>query len=192
MTGNSWRTIAVITGLALGPLWLVLENYGDYASRRPGDAAILEGNSHFNDGHYERAVRSYAKALAGAPAHLPALRGLANAQIQLKRYAKALAAVGRAIRLDPAFGGHYATRGIVFDFLGEHKSAIADYERALRLDPTIADSMSWLDRVFYNVQQRPPTVADRLAYLKAQMALPPSKRVLRRPQIDAAQRPYER
>ena len=68
---------------------------------------------------------------------------------------------------------------------------MADYQKSLELDPDVAQGMSWLDRLLYNVQERPSTVADRLKYLKQQMALPESERVLRVPEIDEQQRPYE-
>jgi hypothetical protein len=62
----------------------------------------------------------------------------------------------------------------------------------LRLDPRVAEGMPWLDRLLYNVQETPPTIADRLAYLRKQMALPESERVLKVPEKDAGQRPYAR
>ena len=49
--------------------------------------------------------------------------------------------------------------------------------------------MHWLDRLLHNLPETPPTIADRLAYLHDQMALPPEERLLRVPEIDANQRP---
>jgi hypothetical protein len=56
----------------------------------------------------------------------------------------------------------------------------------------VAEGMHWLDRLLYNVQETPPTVADRLDYLKQQFALPESKRVLSIPDKDDKQLPYSR
>jgi hypothetical protein len=69
---------------------------------------------------------------------------------------------------------------------------MADYEKALKMEPDVAEGMHWLDRLLYNVQEKPPTVADRLEYLKKQFALPVAERVLSVPELDDEQRPYSR
>lgn len=181
------RAVAV----ALALLWLGWALHDHLASRGPGDRAYLAANTLFEDGFYDRALAGYRDALGEAPDHLPALRGLANTLVRLERYDKALAAIERALARDPAFAGHYAIRGIIYDHLGRHDEAMADYRAALRGDPDLADGMHWLDRLLYNVQERPPTIADRLAYLETQFALPPERRVLAIPERDRAQRPYE-
>lgn len=185
---NRFLTVLAIVGAAL---WLGYEGYRHFLVREPGDAAYFAGNRMFDDGYYERALNSYEAALAEAPKHLPAMRGLANSLIQLKRYEAAIAVMDRAIAIDPDFGGHYAIRGIAEDHLGRTEQAMADYETSLRLDKELAEGMHWLDRLLYNVQEKPPTVADRLRYLKAEMQKPEDERLLRVPEVDAAQRPYE-
>jgi len=80
--------------------------------------------------------------------------------------------------INGVFAGHYAIRGIISDHLGRHEDAMADYRTALSGDPELAEGMHWLDRLLYNVQERPPTIADRLAYLEAQLALPPEATVV--------------
>lgn len=172
-------------------LWLGYESSGFFLDRPPGDGAYIAGNNLFKDGSYQRAAESYEVALDEDRDHLPALRGLANALIQLQRYQEAITVIERAIALDPDFGGHFAARGIANDHLGNYREAMADYETALRLDEQIDDGMLWLDRLLYNVQEAPPTVADRLAYLKAEMKKPESERVLSIPDVDTRQRPYE-
>jgi tetratricopeptide (TPR) repeat protein len=172
-------------------LWLGYELNNHFASRGPGDFEYLAGNNFFKDHHYDRAEESYLDALNKKPDHLPALRGLANTYVQLKQYDQALTAINRAMELDPEFGGHYATRGIIYDRMGESELAIADYEKALVLYPEVAEGMHWLDRLLYNVHEAPPTIKDRLAYLKEQMSLPEDQRVLRKPDIDDSLRPYE-
>lgn len=173
-------------------LWLGYEGYRHFAGMAPGDISYIDGNSLFKDRQYERAAQYFQNSLEADPRHEAALRGLANSYVQLKRYDEALAAIQRAINVRPEFGGNYAIRGIIYDHMGRYALAIADYERALKLDPGVADGMHWLDRLLYNVQKRPPTVADRLAYLKTQLALPESERLLRLPEVDDQQRPYER
>lgn len=171
--------------------WLSYEGYRHFAGMGPGDILYIDGNNIFKDGEFERSADYFKRALEENPKHQPALVGLTNSYIQLKRFPEALTTVEEAIRINPKFAGNYATRGIIFDHLGKYELAIADYEKSLTMDPEIADGMHWLTRLLYNVQQRPPTVADRLGYLKKQMSLPASQRRLRNPELDGKQRPYE-
>ena len=178
--------------IACGVLWLGYEGYRHFAGFGPGDVAYVDGNNVFKDGHYERAAQYYLTALEQDPKHHAAMLALANSYVQLKQYDKALTAIERALKMKPEFGGAYATRGIIYDHLGRYEQAIADYERSLKMDPDVAKGMHWLTRLLYNVQETPPTVADRLAYLQHQMTLPEAERVLRKPEQDSKQRPYER
>ena len=62
---------------------------------------------------------------------------------------------------------------------------------ALELDPELAEGPSWLTRFLRNQADAPPTIADRARYLRAELAKPESERVLRVPEHDAQQRPYQ-
>ncbi len=166
--------------------------YDHFARFGPGDVAYIDGSNLFMDGAYERAIEFYNAALKENPRHVFALRGLANSYTQLKRYDEALTAIAAAIRLEPDNACNYATRGIIHDRMGRHEQAIADYRRAVAGCEAATKGMHWLDRLLYNVHERPPTVSDRLAYLEAQMRLPPEKRLLRVPELDDQQRPYKR
>ncbi|MDA7947480.1 MAG: tetratricopeptide repeat protein [Hyphomicrobiaceae bacterium] len=172
-------------------LWLGYEAYSHFARMAPGDVSYIDGNSLFSGGLYERAAAKYEEALEDNPRHLPAMRALANSYVQTKNFEKALTAIQHAIRVDPNFGGNYAIRGIIYDHLGDYKQAIQDYERAVELFPEVKEGMHWLDKLLYGVYDDPPTVDKRLAYLKEQMKLPEAERVLRIPEIDDKQRPYE-
>lgn len=171
--------------------WIGYEAYNHFARMAPGDVSYIDGNSLFSGGLYARAALKYEEALETNPKHLPAIRGLANSYVQTRNLDKALEAIERAIKLDPNFGGNYAIRGIIHDHLGDYNLAIQDYERAIELFPEVKEGMHWLDKLLYGVYDDPPTVDKRLAYLKAQLKLPKSQRVLRMPEIDAKQRPYE-
>jgi tetratricopeptide (TPR) repeat protein len=182
------KWVAIIGGVA----WISFEFYRHFSGMAPGDVSFVDGNNLFKDGQYERAAEYFNDTLEHNPRHGSALRGLANSNVQLKRYDEALNAIERAIKIHPKFGGNYALRGIIYDHSGRHRQAMEDYERSLKMDPEVAEGMHWLDRLLYNVQETPPTVADRLEYLKQQFALPESKRVLSIPDKDDKQRPYSR
>lgn len=182
------KWVAIIGGVA----WISFEFYRHFAGMAPGDVSFVDGNNLFKDAQYERAAEYFNDTLEHNPQHGSALRGLANSNVQLKRYDEALNAIERAIKINPKFGGNYALRGIIYDHSGRHRQAMEDYERSLKMDPDVAEGMHWMDRLLYNVQEAPPTVADRLEYLKQQFALPESKRVLSIPDKDAKQLPYSR
>jgi Flp pilus assembly protein TadD len=53
----------------------------------------------------------------------------------LHRYAKALTAFERALRLDPQDADTWAKKGAALQALGRYEEALAAYEEALRLNP---------------------------------------------------------
>ncbi len=181
------KTFAILGALA----WLGYALYEHFAQRGPGDLAYLAGNTQFKDSNFQRAADDYRQALSENPVHIPAMRGLANSLIQLRRYGEAVSLMDQVVAMEPEFGGNYAIRGIANDHLGRYERAVADYQKALSLDESVADGMHWLTRLLYNVQEKPPTVADRLRYLKAELAKPESKRLLSVPELDRKQRGYE-
>jgi tetratricopeptide (TPR) repeat protein len=168
--------------------WAVYEKF--VVGSAPGDYAYHDANKLFEGGSYERAAATYREALADAPGHLHALRGLALSLHKTGAGDEALAVYDQAIAQAPEFAGTYANRGILLDTMGRHEEALADYTRALRLDPVIADGPHWLTRFLRKQAEAPPTVADRAAYLRAELAKPEGERVLLVPEIDARQRPY--
>lgn len=181
------RTIAIALAVAVVG-WMI---YDHFSSREPGTTPYLAGNNLFKDGYYERAIDSYEEALAANPDMMIALNSIANSLIQLDRLDEALSVIEETIARDPDFGGHYVTRGIINDRTGRYEDAMADYAYALELDAELAEGMHWIDRLLYNVQETPSTIADRLRYLREQFALPEGERLFRLPEADAQQRPYE-
>ncbi len=180
------------TAILLAVLWLGWSLYDSFLSERnPGDLQALEADTLFEDGAYDRALESYRAALKENPEHIYALRGKALSLMQLGRNSEALHAFDDLIARDPNFAGNYANRGILNDRMGRYREAIADYEHALRLDPKIAEGPHWLIRFLRNQPEKPPGIAERAAYLKAELAKPEGERVLRVPEVDAQQRPYK-
>jgi tetratricopeptide (TPR) repeat protein len=187
LTGTLKAVAVALTVLFVG--WAVYDNF--FAEVAPGDMAYFAGNRAFADGEYRLAEADYRQALAAAPEHLFALRGLASSLHQQGRHDQALAVYDEAIARAPEFGATYANRGILLDTMGRHEQALADYVRALELDPEVADGPHWLTRFLRNQPEPPPTIADRARYLRAELAKPEAERVLREPELDAKQRPYQ-
>lgn len=170
--------------------WTIYDSF--FLERIPGNTAYQEGDIFFQDGEYEQALRKYETALEARPDAPHYVRAKARTLMQLDRYKEALQWFNQAVELQPFFGGAYANRGILFDRMGEYEKAIEDYEKAIQLDETVAEGPHWLIRFLRNQPEPPPTVSDRLAYLKQELAKPESERVLRIPEEDEKQRTYKK
>lgn len=157
----------------------------------PGDYHVKTGNYRLQDGQYDRAITEFELALEANADHPLAYLGIALALMHQERYEASLEAFDRALSLDDSLAVAYADRGILHDRAGRHELALQDYRRALALDPRLADGPGWLWRFLRNIPERPPTIADRAAYLEAELRKPPEDRVLRLPEMDAQQRMYQ-
>jgi len=182
------KVVAVVMAIAFVG-WAVYDKF--FVSVSPGDMAYHDANKLFEHGSYERAAARYRAALEEAPGHIHALRGLAQSLHQMGAPDEALLIYDEAIAYAPEFGATYANRGILLDTMGRHEEALADYMRALELAPELAEGPHWLTRFLRNQPEAPPTIADRAAYLRAELAKPEAERVLRIPELDAQQRPYQ-
>ena len=184
--------ILKLIAIALGVAFVASAVYAKFvAEPAPGDMSYHAGNRLFEDGHYDRAAATYQEALDEAPDHIHALRGLARSRHMAGDHEAALSIYDEAIAAEPGFGPTYANRGILLDTMGRHEEALADYEHALELDPELADGPNWLTRFLRNQAEAPPGIDDRARYLRAELAKPEGERVLRIPEIDREQRPYQ-
>jgi tetratricopeptide (TPR) repeat protein len=170
--------------------WTIVDTF--FIERIPGNTAYQEGELFFEDGEYDQALEKYGEALAAQPDLPHYVRAKARALMQLGRDEEALRWFDRAVELQPFFGGTYANRGILYDRMGEYDKAVADYEKALELDESAGEGPHWLIRFLRNQPEPPPTIADRLGYLKQELAKPESERLLRVPELDEKQRTYKK
>jgi len=87
-------------------------------------------------------------------------------------------------------GVAHANRGILKDHMGDYHGALSDYEESMQLEPEVKEGPGLLTRFMRNQAEKPPTIADRVKYLKAELAKPESERLLNLPEEDAGQRAY--
>jgi tetratricopeptide (TPR) repeat protein len=81
-------------------------------------------------------VGEYAKALALDPNLLPALKGRANANLNLKQFQQAIVDYDRILSLDPQDRGAYHDRGLAKMGLGrDYYGAISDFSSAIKVQP---------------------------------------------------------
>jgi len=172
------------------------------ANEAPGDYYVREGDILLGDRKYDEAIARFDKALAEQPNHRGALMGRAIAFLQSGRPVEAEAEFTHLIDYlrrtlkpdDPTGRGTlataYANRGILHDRQGRYRKAFADYVEALKTDMKVLDGPTLFDKILYGTP-RPSTVQKRALYLKQQFELPPEKRLMRVPEIDAEQRMYK-
>ena len=170
--------------------WGIYDSF--FLSRIPGDAEYHAANKFFEDGAYERALKSYNDALQLNSSNIHALRGRARSLMQLGNEVEALAVFNEAIEIEPEFGGTYANRGILYDRMGEYELALQDYQTALKIDPEIAEGPHWLIRFLRNQPERPPGVLERANYIAMELRKPEAERLLQIPEIDEQQRSYKK
>jgi Tfp pilus assembly protein PilF len=161
------------------------------AEKNPGDYNVRKGNYRLEDGQYEEAVKEFSEALGKNPEHAMARLGLALTYMQMGRESEAIQEFNLAIELNPELAAAYADRGILYDQMGEHEKALADYRKAIELDEEILEGPGWLWRFMRNIDEKPPTIKERAAYLEAELAKPEDERLLRVPEVDEKQRMYK-
>jgi len=190
-----------LAGLALVAVtvWGVM---GGYTPTPPGDYEARQGDILLDDGKFALALNRFEAALAANPGHRGAMMGRAISLLQQGRTAAAEAAFGDLIAFletntspDDAIGrgalaAAHANRGILYDRDRQPERALADYRRALAIDAEAVSGPGLIDRVLYGTPDA-ASVAKRIAYLEAQMRLPPEQRVLSRPDIDSRQRMHK-
>jgi len=182
-----------LTAIALVLAWVGWSIYDTFfVERIPGNTAYQQGDILFEDGDYEQALQRYEEALAAKADAPHYVRAKARTLMQLGRNEEALRWFNRAVELQPFFGRTYANRGILHDRMGRYEKAVFDYEKALELDESLDEGPHWLVRFLRNQPEPPPTIADRLNYLKQELAKPEGERLLRIPEVDEQQRTYKK
>ena len=159
--------------------------------KNPGDYNVRTGNYRLEDGQYEEAVKEFSEALEENPDHAMARLGLALTYMQTGKDSEAMQEFNLLIEQNPELGAAYADRGILYDRLGEHRKALIDYKKAIELDEAILKGPGWLWRFMRNVEDKPPNVKERAAYLEAELAKPEEERLLKVPEVDEKQQMYK-
>ncbi len=185
-TLKTLQRLAVVGTLLVGGVLA----WDHISNRDPAVAAHQAASDAFNSGDWNRAYSLFSKIAASDVDNLAARRGQANSLAQLARYDEAHAIMTRVVAADPDDACNHATRGIIADHLGKHEAAMRDYARAVGGCRAAVHGMTWFQRLLSNTHERPPTVVQRLNYLRAQMELPAESRILQIEKMDRAQKPW--
>ncbi len=191
--------LCAIATFTMFAIWTVL---AVVVNEEPGDYFTREGDNRLSEKNYAAAIIAFDNALGEHANHRGALMGRAIALMQSGRLNKAKAEftnlivfLNRTLEKDDftgrgALASAYANRGILNDRTGRYHDALKDYILALRIDQEVLEGPSLFDKIIYGTP-KPTTVRDRAIYLKKQLALPPGKRLLRVPELDAKERIYK-
>ena len=169
--------------------WLL---YDHFINRPPEIRYYLSGNTDFKDKRYDTALENYLKAFSYNQSDVYIIEGIARSYMELNDYENSLKHFLFAIKTDQEFAPAYANLGVLYDRKRDYINAIKYYDIALRLDKELSEGMHWIDRLLYDVREKPPTIMDRLNYLNDQLLLPENKRILSIDNIDEEQINYEK
>ena len=169
--------------------WLL---YDHFINRPPEMRYYLSGNTDFKDKRYDTALENYLKAFSYNQSDVYIIEGIARSYMELNDYENSLKHFLLAIKTDQEFAPAYANLGVLYDRKRDYINAIKYYDIALRLDKELSEGMHWIDRLLYDVREKPPTIMDRLNYLNDQLLLPENKRILSIDNIDEEQINYEK
>ncbi|MBC5765068.1 methyltransferase domain-containing protein [Ramlibacter albus] len=96
---------------------------------------IAQGSADFNAGRFAEAERSFAQAVALAPADTIALGSLAATLMKLGRAADALAVSDKVLAREPGNISSLGLRALALAELGRRPGALEAFDRALAADP---------------------------------------------------------
>lgn len=196
------RRFIILMGIATFAAFSIWGVVHMMSTRVPGDYHTRAGDILLGDKKYDNALASFDQALAEMPNHRGAIMGRGIVFLQTGKIKEARAEftylidyLTKTLKPDDPTGrgtlaAAYANRGILLDRQGQYKEALDDYISALKTDMGALDGPNIFDKVLYGTP-RPSTVQKRAQYLYEQLKLPPEKRLLRVPEIDAQQRMYK-
>ena len=120
------------------------------------------GRLYLKDGHYEKAVWEYQKALGMDPQSVAAYNGIGVAYTMLEKYDEAVAAQQKALELQPDFAKAHAGIGLAYFRQNKTELSLKHYRQAVTLDPQFLEAHLKIATILLN-QKRYAEATD--AYL---------------------------
>jgi tetratricopeptide (TPR) repeat protein len=102
----------------------------------PADRArafALRGQSYFQFGQYQRAIRDYDEAIRITPQFAATLNNRAVAYLALGKPSQGMPDVQQAVQIAPRVPHFWATRAQISQSLGDQQGALGDHDAAMRL-----------------------------------------------------------
>ena len=111
------------------------------------------GRLYLKDGHYEKAVWEYQKALGMDPQSVAAYNGIGVAYTMLEAYDAAVAAQQKALELQPDFAKAYAGIGLAYFRQNKTVLALKYYRQAVTVDPQFLEAHLKIAMILLNQQR---------------------------------------
>ncbi|OQR92565.1 hypothetical protein ACHHYP_03500 [Achlya hypogyna] len=121
-----------------------------YQDPAKGLEAKNEGNDHFKNGDFPKAVASYSEAIKRDPTNPVYYANRAAALTKLTSFPDAKADCEKALALDPKYVKAYSRLGAIQFFMKEYHKAMESYQKGLDIDPENAECRDGL----YSVQSK--------------------------------------
>ncbi len=103
-----------------------------------------EGNQFYEQGHYEKAIESYDKAIEIKPDYFQAWGNRGIALGKLEKYEEAILSFDKVTEIKPDNSYAWYNRGIALGKLEKYEEAILSYDKAVEINPD--DSYAWHNR----------------------------------------------
>ena len=123
------------------------------------------GRLYLKDGHYEKAVWEYQKALGIDPQLASAYNGLGLAYTMLERYSEAVIAQRKALELQPDLAKAHAGLGLTYFRQNVLESALEHYRYAVGLDPEFLEARLKIGIILLNQERYTEAIDTYLAIL---------------------------
>lgn len=123
------------------------------------------GRLYLKDGHYEKAVWEYQKALGIDPQLASAYTGLGLAYTMLERYSEAVIAQRKALELQPNLAKAHAGLGLTYFRQNGLESALEHYRHAVALDPEFLEARLKIGIILLNQKHYAEAIDTYLAIL---------------------------
>lgn len=111
------------------------------------------GRFYLKDGHYEKAVSEYQKAIGMDPQSVAAYNGIGVAYTMLEAYDEAVAAQQQALELQPDFAKAHAGIGLAYFRQNKTELALKYYRQAVTVDPQFLEAHLKIAMILLNRQR---------------------------------------
>ena len=111
------------------------------------------GRFYLKDGHYEKAVSEYQKAIGMDPQSVAAYNGIGVAYTMLEKYDEAVTAQQKALALQPDFAKAHAGIGLAYFRQNKTELALKHYRQAVTLDPQFLEAHLKIAMILLNQQR---------------------------------------
>lgn len=121
---------------------------------------VNKGNSYYDEGRYDAAIKEFSEAIKLNPAFSNAYYYLANAHNQKGDYDAAIANYTQAIKLDSSFTNAYFNRGLTYQQKKNLDLALDDYSQAIKLNPNLEPAYINRANVYLDKEDYSNAIAD--------------------------------